>query len=165
MAKTDAKNQFIYQVIEKRLEQQIDSVKNLDVKASITLAVVGVLCSGSIQLVTLDGLSHFFRLLLLGSFISLVLAGLSGVLVFVQRRDGPQGLKDWRNDPDPAKLLAIADKYSEMQLRSFILVAMEQSYDHNRDLYRERYKFLYASWALAGVSVILLGIALYGGIT
>jgi len=148
-----------YELVKERLAQQIESVNSLDIKASIVLAIIGVIFTGYLGLI--DRLHNDW--LRSVTLLILTLAGFFAVKTFVQTKRRRDGWDDWRNDPEPEQLLEIItdpdfDTYTEGEITSYILDSMARSYEHNKTLYRQRYNFLYSSLALVLLSVIIIGI-------
>lgn len=147
-----------YELVKERLAQQIESVKSLDIKASITLAIIGVIFTGYLQSVITHVDSRWIRLL---TFLILILAGVFAVKTFVQTKSN--NWNDWRNDPDPEQLLNIVTNpdfksYNDVEITNYILKSMAASYEHNIRLYRKRYNSLYISLALVLAAAIIIGI-------
>lgn len=139
-------------LVKERLAQQIESVKSLDIKASIVLAIIGFIFTGYLQSVIKQVNSIWLR----GATLSiLILAAIFAVITFVQVRH------DWRNDPDPDKLLDIIKEadfrnYTDEEISAYILGSMAESYEDNKILYARRYRFLYISLALVLVAAIMI---------
>ncbi|HEX5744541.1 MAG TPA: hypothetical protein VFX84_03790, partial [Candidatus Saccharimonadales bacterium] len=79
------KQAIAYELVKERLAQQIESVRNLDIKASITLAIIGVIFSGYIQSIIKHVDSRWLRSITL---ILLIVAGIFAVKTFVQTKFG-----------------------------------------------------------------------------
>lgn len=159
MATQEDKEKLAFELIKERLSQQIDSVRSLDLKASIVLAMIGVIFTGYIQRIEPDIESLWVRGV---TFLLLILAGLFAVLTFVQRRT-KTGLDDWRNDPEPKKLFdMISDpkykvyKYSEVG--EHIMSSMVESYESNKRLYKKRYDYLYRALFFLLIAIIIIGV-------
>ena len=157
MVAKDGKLDLTYDLVRERLAQQIDSVKSLDLKASIILAFIGVVFTGYLQLIdTYSDITviHIITILLI------VLAGVYCVLIFVQFKG-----KDWRNDPEPKTLNSINrdqkfSEYSESELKEHIVNSIVFAYESNREIYKTRYKYLYISLSLVLAAVIMIAIQL-----
>ncbi len=141
-----------YQLVKERLAQQIESVKSLDIKASIVLAMIGFIFTGYLQSVLKQVDSLWLRS---ATFSILILAAICAVGTFVQFKH------DWRNDPDPEKLLKIITDsgfkdYTDKEISEYILKFMAESYEDNKILYAKRYRFLYLSLLLALAAAIMI---------
>lgn len=159
MATQEDKEKLAFELIKERLSQQIDSVRSLDLKASIVLAMIGVIFTGYVQRIVPDVESPWLRA---ATFIPLIVAGCFAVLTFVQRRSR-RGLDDWRNDPEPKKLFKIIEnprykvyKYSEVT--EHVMRSMVEAYESNKKLYKKRYDYLYTSLLFLLIAIIIIGV-------
>jgi hypothetical protein len=104
MQNDDLKKQYdlIYENISRKLEQQIESLGSIDIKASILLATIGILTAGYFQLLSSKSFSFSdFRFFVIIEILFLFLAGFYSFKAFIQNRN-----EKWRNDPEPSKLVS-----------------------------------------------------------
>ncbi len=162
------KEQFdlVHETVSKRLEQQINMLSSLDTKASIFLALLGILFIGYVNFlikyfdIFLE-IPHwdFFLVFILGrsitvfSFINwefcisipivvlnLLFFGLSvfyAFKAFILNKD-----EVWRNDPDPDKLLkSLFNNYKKgiVWLKTEIMINISESYKLNNQMFVEKY--------------------------
>lgn len=157
--KQDIKNQYdlLYDNISKKLEQQMESLSSLDTKASILLAVVGVIFAGYFQLLTARGTGFTnYPLLMLLEIVAFVSSGAFTFLAFFLKRT-----EVWRDDPRPKKLLDLFAENSdqgEYWLKDKINKSMSESYEHNDVLITRKYEHLNTAKQLlyGGVALLVL---------
>ena len=159
MDENDIQKQYdlLYESVSKKLEQQVSSLGSIDTKASILLAVVGVVFAGYLQLLTSSVISFsefpLFILLEIGAFVS---AGFYIFKAFILDNN-----EVWRDDPRPKNLLEVFAEHSEKGeywLKSEIIKSMSQSYEHNDILIIKKYDSLLIARRILyfGISLLVL---------
>ena len=135
----------IFEIISKRLDQQMESVDSFTTRAGLVLATSGIVFAGYTQLFSVEGwicecTKPLFVLEILSIFAS-------GFCAFTALTYGGEKEK-WRHDPDPEKLYKNKDG-GEQFLQDEIMKSMISAYKHNRDLYEKKFSWLtYARYAL-----------------
>lgn len=166
MAKVDNEDlrqqyDLIFDVLSKKLEEQIGLISNLDTKASIFLAVTGVVIAGVFVLVASDKLGY--RDYKYFVCIELLLLTISGYFVFkafiLEKKEF------WYTTPSPKKLLDAFSRnaYENVNfLKEDIIKSIREVYNDNAILATKKHKnFIIAQKFLyAGVILMLLHLVL-----
>ncbi|MCF7815764.1 MAG: hypothetical protein K9M10_03540 [Candidatus Pacebacteria bacterium] len=137
------KNQQIFELISRRLDQQMESVDSFTTKAGLVLATVGVVFAGYTQMFSIVGwITECTEPLLIIEIITLFIAGFCAFTSLIY--GGEKGR--WHHDPDPKKLY---ENRENKNIEDDIAKSMVNAYEHNRDIYVTKYKWLqYARYAL-----------------
>ena len=153
----DIKNQYdlLYNNISSKLEQQIESLNTLDTKASILLAVIGVMFAGYFQLFTCNEI-EFKRYLpfVILEILSFVISGFFVFKAFILSKN-----ECWRSDPNPKSLLDAFAKNSgkgEYWLKDQIMKNMSEAYSSNSSLASKKYRYFLAARAILYFGIIIL---------
>lgn len=156
-ADEDIKGQYdlLYESISKKLEQQLESLSSIDTKASILLAVIGVIFAGYFQLLTSSELGFIhLRWLVMAELLLFALAGFFVFKAFLLGKD-----ETWRDDPKPKKLLEHFAKHSdegEYGMKDEIIKSMSESYEANFPKIDEKYAYLRKGRLLLYLGITIL---------
>lgn len=154
----DLENQYdlVYSTIEKKLAQQLDRLSQFDTKASIILALVGILLAGYFQLLSASNINFRDYFYLIPS--ELILLALAGYWIFKAFLLKPN--EYWRDDPEPTKLL---DSFKENHVegeywfKDQIVKAMAEAYEENNRLSNKKYSYIQTAKKILYAAVILIG--------
>lgn len=161
MDENDVQRQYdlLYESITKKLEQQVSALGSIDTKASIILAVVGVIFAGYLQLLTTAGtVFNNFAVLVTLELCMLLAAGFYIFKAFILNGD-----EIWRDDPRPKRLLEVfADnsKKGEYWLKNEIIKNMSDAYELNDALIVKKYDSLINARRLLYVVIPMLAVHL-----
>lgn len=159
----DLKNQYdlLYENISKKLDQQIESLGSIDIKASILLAAIGVLFAGYLQLLSNHEIRFSdYRIFVVLEILSFLVSGF-----YVFRALMLSKKEIWRSDPRPKKLIEIFSKNSkrgEYWLKDQIIKNMNKAYEHNDELIIKKYNQFHRARGILyfGISVLLFHLVL-----
>jgi hypothetical protein len=154
---------LIYEVISKRLEQQMDENKLLNDKVGTLLIVIGIAMAGLTQLIvsSLGYMGGNYKYLLV---VEITMFAVSIYLVLKAFLLDPQ--ENWDNPPHPSKLLETFSQHSfstVAALKEEISKNIKVAYTRNRELKNRKYaylvearRFLYIGSALVFIHLCLL---------
>lgn len=157
MQNDDIKKQYdlIYDNISRRLEQQIESLGSIDIKASILLATIGILTAGYFQLLASKSFSFSdFKYFVILEILFLFLAGIYSFKAFIQNRN-----EKWRNDPQPSKLVSTFVQNSSKGyywLKMDIITWMVNANEKNTYLIESKYDAIRKARLFLLLSIILI---------
>lgn len=155
--------EFVYEVISKRLEQQMEEVKTLNDKVGTFLIVIGISMAGLTQLITsnLGYREGNYKYLLV---VEMILFAVS--IYFVLKAFFLKKEEFWDNPPQPASLLETFAQHifpSLPLLKEEVFKNINKAYIHNRELKNKKYdylvlakRFLYVGSAIVFIHLCLL---------
>lgn len=153
----DIKEQFdlIFDVVSKKLEQQVSSLGSMDTKASILLAAIGVIFAGYLQLLSSGSIVRFtYPIFVFTVLVSFILSGFYVFKSFMLKRD-----ETWRNDPRPKTLLTAFSENSDKGvywLKDQIIKNISSAYEINDALVLKKYENLHKAKKFLYIGVITL---------
>lgn len=153
----DLKKQYdlLYENISRKLDQQVESLGSIDMKASILLATIGILFAGYLQLLVSQEIGfRNYRFFVVLEIISFIVAGLYVFRAFILNKK-----EIWRSDPRPHKLIYIFSKNSskgEYWLKDQIIKNMNEAYEHNDQLIIKKYNYFLRAREILYFGIIVL---------
>ena len=146
------KEKVVLDIISGRLDAQIESVDAFNTRAGLVLATCGMVFAGYMQLLTSKEWLTDCNIWLFVIEIGLLL--ISGGLAFASLAPGAD--KDpWLYNPVPRALHELHEKFGEDLDIGRVIESMLKAYDHNTEVFKEKYDLLrYSRWFLYGSAII-----------
>jgi len=143
-------DELIYSTVKERVADQFRSVTTLDTKAALTLSFTAAVLAGLVNSKWFLELNFVYHVLLLLCF------GLSSLFALASLLT-----RKYRQDPDPAKLIAGFQGASHVQTMGNLIISLKESYEHNARALKSKNFLLNTALVLLTVSVIVFIVALF----
>lgn len=148
------KEKTVFDIISGRLDAQIDAVDAFNTRAGLVLATCGVIFAGYMQLLTSKEWVMSCHAVLFVIEIGLLLV--AGGLAFAALAPGGE-TEPWLYNPEPRALHELYGKHGENLNIQRVMESMLKAYDHNADVFKEKYELLRRSrWFLYGSAIVFM---------